>query len=222
MTGRRSAFSTTTGTKIVIGITGLLVFAFLVVHLLGNLIVFMGPGAFNGYAHTLAAIPLTLLMELGLAAIFLIHVYKAVVNWFANRQARPVGYYQKKWAGKPSRKSVASSTMIYTGFFTLFFVVLHLKAFRFGPETLIPGTQVRDLYALEMKVFADPTIVAFYTVSMVILGFHLWHAFSSAFQSLGADHTKYTPALVVLGRVLAVVIAGGFLAIPLLVHFRGA
>lgn len=219
MTGRRSAFSTSVGTKILIGLTGLLLFVYLVVHLLGNLAFFLGPGVFNTYAHVLTGNPLIWAIEVLLLIFFLLHVYKTVVNWWANRQARPVAYVNKKLAGPPSRKGLASSTMIYTGALVLLFVVLHVRAFKYGRFYAEPGTGVRDLHRLEVEIFSDPVVVVFYAVCMVLLGSHLWHGFSSAFQSLGASHPKITQPLLVLGRVLAVIIAGGFLAIPVLVYF---
>ncbi len=224
MVGRRSAFSSSIATKVLLAVTGLLLFVYLVIHLVGNTTFFLGPNVFNQYAHALtkSAGPIILIIEIGLAAIFLLHIYEAVTNWWANRQARPVPYVNKRWAGPPSRKTIASSTMIYTGAIVLLFVVLHLRAFKFGTEYAVPGTDVRDLYRLELEVFGNPLIVGFYMACMVLLGFHLWHGFSSAFQSLGADHPKYTPWILTAGKVLALVIAGGFFVIPLLVYFMGA
>src|SRR4051812_10779955 len=111
MPSRLRAFSTSVGTKLLIGITGLALFLYLITHILGNLLVFLGPRTFNTYASTLTSNPLIPVIEIGLLLIFLLHIVKAVGMYLANRRARPDAYAQKKPAGRPSRKSFASSTM---------------------------------------------------------------------------------------------------------------
>ena len=218
---RLRVFSSSVRTKILIGATGLALFLYLIIHIAGNLMVFFGPAAFNKYAYTLEGNPLLPIVEIGLLLIFLIHVYKTVTMFIGNQQARPVRYVKKKYAGPPSRKSLASSTMIFSGLWLLIFVIIHVKAFRYGIEHPWPAGG-RDLYRLEIENFANPLMVAFYVVSMVVVGSHLWHGVSSAFQSLGADQPRWTPRIVAFGRVMAVLIAGGFIVIALWVHFAGA
>ena len=152
---------------------------------------------------------------------FLVHIFKAVRMTIDSRRARPVAYTRKKWAGGRSRKSLASATMIVTGILLALFVVIHVKSFKFGSYYQVAGTEIRDLYRLELEQFSNPWIVAFYVVCMVVVGFHLWHGVSSAFQSLGADHPAYTPRIVLAGKLMAIVIGGGFLIIPLFVYFAG-
>src|SRR5438128_897156 len=132
MSSFRRVFSSSVGTKLLIGLTGLLLFAYLLLHLAGNLLVFAGAGTFNGYAHALISNPLVVPAEIGLAAIFVLHIYKAVTMWLRNRTARPVAYAQKSWAGHTSRKSLASTTMIWSGLVILLFVGVHLQQFKFG------------------------------------------------------------------------------------------
>src|SRR5258705_5611245 len=110
----RHVFSSSVGTKLLIGLTGLALFAYLILHLIGNVLIFAGPDTFNAYAHLLISIPLIVPIEIGLLAVFLLHIYKAFTNYLANRGARPIGYDMKKYAGHTSRKSVASSTMIWS------------------------------------------------------------------------------------------------------------
>src|SRR4030095_16389452 len=95
----RGVFSSSVGTKLVIGTTGLLLFAYLLLHLAGNLMVFGGQDTFNHYAHLLASNPLVVPAEIALLLLFLVHVYKTVVMWTKNQAARPVAYEQKTWAG---------------------------------------------------------------------------------------------------------------------------
>jgi len=219
MKPRWNAYSSSVAEKLLIALTGLALFLYLVVHLIGNTLLFLGPDTFNGYAHALISNPLVVPVELGLAAIFVLHVWKTAVMWWRNLGARPEPYARRRWAGAPSRKSLASTTMIYTGALTAFFVVLHVRAFKYGPAAEIAGR--RDLYGLLVAFFRDPLHVAFYEVCLALLGFHLWHGFSSALESLGADQPRYTPAVLLLGKGLAVVLAGGFLFIPLWAFFLG-
>ena len=224
MRPRQSFFNSSVGSKYLIALSGLSLIGFLILHLAGNLLVFVSPQAFNSYSDKLIHNPLLIPAELGLLALFLLHVFKTLTLWFGSRDARPRGYVQKKWAGHSSRKSVASTTMILSGSFLFIFVLLHLITFKYGPHYLTadrPGE--RDLYRLVVEVFSKPGYVVFYVVSMVIIGFHLWHGASSAFQSLGIDQAGLAPKIRAAGWGLAVLIAGGFLIIPVWVFlFAGA
>src|SRR6266566_9525059 len=150
MSSRTGVFSSSVGTKIVIGLTGMALVLYLVVHIAGNALVFFGPTVFNQYSHMLLSNPLVPLIEIGLVMIFALHLYKTVRMFIANQQARPVAYVQKKYAGSPSRKTVASSTMIVSGLWLLVFLVIHVKAFRFDPVHPLTGGG-RDLYRQEFE-----------------------------------------------------------------------
>ena len=214
----RRIFSSSIGTKLLIGATGLLLFGYLLLHLVGNLLVFAGQETFNHYSHALISNPLIAPIELLLALIFVVHIYKAVVMWTKNQAARPVPYEQKSWAGYTSRKSLASTTMIWTGVATLVFVVVHVAQIKYGAWYQIGDPPVRDLYRTEIEVFSSPIWVAVYVAAMVLIGFHLRHGISSAFQSIGASHPTYTKRLVVIGTIVAILIGGGFAVIPIWVY----
>ena len=214
------AFSSSVGTKLLIGLTGLALFAYLILHLLGNALIFAGPELFNEYSHKLISNPLIVPIEIGLLAIFLLHIYKTVRMWFGNQAARPIRYATKSPAGHTSRKSVASTTMIYSGLVTVFFVLVHVKQFKYGAWYQVPGDEaVRDLYRTEIEVFQQPLWVAFYVICTLIVGLHLRHGIPSGFQSLGLDHPLYTRRLTMWGIIGAVVIAGGLAFIPVWVYF---
>lgn len=220
------ATATSVGSKILIALTGLAMAIFLVGHLAGNLLFLVGPEAFNHYGHNLTSNPLIYVAELGLIAVFLVHIAKTLGGYLANRAARPQAYAMKTWArtkNERSRKSLSSTTMIVTGTITALFVVTHLLTFKFGPHYVaIDG--VRDIYRLQIEVFSNPLYVAFYLVAMFIIFSHLWHGISSAAQSMGIDSDVWTPRIVAIGRVLSVLIAGGFFIIPIVTFFisRGA
>src|SRR5262245_9924539 len=216
----RSGLSSSVGTKIVIGITGLALFIYLLIHIAGNLLIFFGPAFFNKYAHTLESNPLLPIVELGLLALFLIHIYKTIRMFLGNQQARPARYAMKKRAGSPSRKSFASSTMIVSGLWLLAFLVIHVKTFREGWSVESPWPAGgRDLYRQELESLSNPWVVGFYVLSMAVVGSHLWHGISSALQSLGWDHPTWTPRVLLAGKIVATLIAGGFMVIAVWVYF---
>jgi succinate dehydrogenase / fumarate reductase, cytochrome b subunit len=219
MSSRLRALTSSVGTKLLIGITGFALVLYLLLHIAGNLLILGGPALFNRYAYTLEGNPLLPIVELGLLAIFLIHIIKTVGMFLQNRRARPVRYVQKKYAGPPSRKTFASSTMIFSGLWLLVFLVVHVKQFRYGTEYEWPAGG-RDLYRLEMENLYSPLIVTFYLLSMAVVGSHLWHGISSSLQSLGTDMARRQRSLLVAGKGLAVLIAGGFVAIAAWVHLR--
>src|SRR5262245_919718 len=175
MSSRMRAFSSSVGQKLLIGVTGFALFLYLLIHIAGNLIVFRGPAAFNRYAFVMeVGNPLLPVIEIGLLLVFLLHIYKTVTMYVQNQEARPVRYAMKKYAGTPSRKTIASSTMILSGLWLVLFLLIHVKAFRFSPETPWPAGG-RDLYKQEMDVFRSASMMAFYVVSMIVIGSHLFH-----------------------------------------------
>ena len=210
------AFGSPVGTKLLIGLTGLFLFIFLVTHLAGNLLFILGPDKFNEYSHALITNPLIYAAEVGLLAIFAIHVVKTIANFLANQAARPQRYATHRWVktkSDRSRKSVASSTMIVTGLVTLLFVVTHLATFKFGTYYETPDG-MRDLYRLQLEVFSSPLYVAFYLACMAVIFLHLWHGVASAAQSLGLENRVWMARVWVAGKVLAAVVAGGFFILP--------
>lgn len=215
----RRVFSSSVGTKLLIGLTGLALFAYLVLHLVGNALVFAGPALFNEYSHTLVSNPLIVPIEIGLLAIFLLHVYKAVANYLANQAARPFRYARKTNAGGASRKTVSSSTMIVSGLVMAFFVLIHVRQFKYGVWYRTAADQsIRDLYRTEVEVFARPFWVVFYAVCTLVVGLHLRHGIASGLQSIGIDHPVYTKRVTTWSLVLAILIGGGLAVIPVWVY----
>jgi succinate dehydrogenase / fumarate reductase cytochrome b subunit len=223
MAPRRQWLFSTVATKLLLGVTGLSLAGFLCVHLAGNLLLYVGPATFNAYSHALITNPFVVPMELGLLALFVTHVLQAVTNWWSDRSGRPVAYQVKRGAGGRSRKSVASTTMIWSGSIMFVFVAIHVATMKYGawyPAT-VHGEDGRDLYRLVTEVFRNPAWVAFYAACMAVIGFHLWHGVSSAFESLGLNGPRFTPRAVTAGRILAVLLGAGFFLIPLYLFFIG-
>ena len=213
-----SAAWSSVGKKVITGLTGFCLIGFVAVHLLGNFTLFLGPHAFNEYAHFLETALhgwLIYAFEAGIFLIFVFHIVSAVtVAWTDKRKARKQGYKYSKNAGGKSRKTLASQTMIYTGAILLVFVVGHIYLFKFGNHD-IDANGVKNLYKTVVTVFKGIGFTAFTMVAMLLLGFHLRHGFWSAFQSLGWANDKYLPILVRLAFVAAVLLAIGFIAIPI-------
>jgi succinate dehydrogenase / fumarate reductase cytochrome b subunit len=213
------ALSTTVGSKFLVALTGLLLVGFLIAHLAGNLLILVGGDSFNAYGHALITNPLVVPAELALLVLLFVHMGKAIAHVIRARNARPEGYEKKTWAGGPSRKSWASTTMALSGIFLLAFLIVHIATFKFGPYYASADAGVRDLQRLVVEVFTNPLYAVFYVIAMGVVGLHLRHGVSSAFQSLGLMASNvWATRLLRLGLALAVLIAGGFALIPVWVY----
>ena len=207
--------------KQIMGVSGLMLCGFLVSHLIGNCLIYVGPEAFNSYAHALITNPLIYVAEAILAAIFLTHIFLAIALTIENNQARPEKYFIKHRSGRGA--TFASSTMPYTGIIVLIFMVLHILNFKFGPIYMATydGVEMRDLHKLMIEYFADPLHVGWYIFAMIALGIHLSHGFWSAFQSIGFNHPKYNCGLKLISKCFALFITLGFSALPIWCFLQG-
>ena len=229
MPSLKAFFGSSVGFKILNAASGLGLSIFIVVHLIGNLTLLTGNAeAFNHYAHFLSNTGFLLyLSEGGLVLFFLFHIITSTTVWWSKQMARPEKYVKSASAGSPSKKTISSVTMIYTGIILLTFTIIHLKTLKYGPGIAegysmeIGGVIMRDLYRLAVEVFQSPIYTVWYVVSMTLLGFHLRHGIWSAFQSLGVNHPRYTPIINGLGYLFAVIMGIGFVALPVVLFLRG-
>lgn len=218
------AAKTQVGRKILTAITGLALAIFIIFHLIGNLMLFGGPQAFNEYTLKLESMGwLLYLAEAVLALFFLVHAYEGIVIYLRKRKARPQNYAMYKSKGDPSRQSLSSRSMIFTGIVLLVFLVIHLKTFKYGEtETvIINGQQARDLKTLVIDTFQDPLYAFGYTFVMILLGFHLGHGVWSAFTSLTVSDKRLSGVIYAIGIIFAILMAVGFIFIPLYIYFTG-
>lgn len=222
-----SAAWSSVGKKVITGLTGLAIFAFVIVHLIGNLTLLLGPGAFNGYAHFLETALhgwLIYAFEISIILIFAFHIAATfTVAWTDKRKARQVGYKYSGNAGGKSRKSFSSLTMIYTGILLLAYVIYHIVIFKYGAHEMISvgGTEMKNLFKLVVTAFKNP-VMAFGTAGlMILLGFHLRHGIWSAFQSIGWANDRYLPVLTRIALVFSILLAIGFILIPVYLFFVG-
>lgn len=213
-------FTSSVGKKQVMALTGFGLLGFTLSHILGNLLILVGPDAFNKYSNNLTSNPLIYVAEAGLLGLFLLHILLAVVLRIENNSARPVRYYVKVSRG--GGENIASKTMPYTGLILLVFVILHLLNFKFGTNytTTVDGIQMRDIYRTVIEYFANPLYVAWYVFAMMALGLHTSHGFQSAFQSIGFNHPKYTPAIYCLSIAYGLFVAIGFSVLAVYSHFQ--
>jgi len=225
---RFSTFSTSSlGKKIYMGVMGLILSSFLIVHLLGNLSLLSGDkDHFNAYSHFLThslgnAI---YVIEFIFGAFFLVHLLYGIVVTWGNWKARPIGYKMVTNAKGPSKKSFGSTTMIYSGVLLLIFFVIHLLNFKYGEEIMYitkDGAQIRDLYLTVVHFFSNIWNVVFYVVVIVFFGFHLSHGVWSAFQSIGVNAPRFIRFMQVFGSVFAFIITIGFIYIPIYIYLTG-
>lgn len=204
-------WTATIGKKIVMAVSGAVLLLFIVAHLLGNLQVFLGAEAFNAYAAFLRKEPALLWAARGgLLVMVALHIWASFKLMLLNKlEARPIGYVKKKNIGS----SYASRTMYWSGPIILAFVIYHLMQFTWG----VGGTSFEEGKAYENVVagFQVPVISIFYVFAMALLMLHLYHGVWSMFQTLGANHPRYTPMLRALAKTVAILLFVGFSSIPL-------
>jgi succinate dehydrogenase / fumarate reductase cytochrome b subunit len=208
------------GGKVTMAVTGVLLFGFVVAHLLGNLQLLAGPAKINGYAkwlHDLGA--LLWIARIGLLAVFVLHVATGMRLARANRAARPVAYAKEA----TMVATYASRSMVLTGLSLLAFVVYHLAHFTFGAvggdyAKKVAGADGFDVYAMVTSGFANPATVLAYVAFQVVLYLHLSHGIQSFAQTLGLNHARYTPMIQRLSYVLAALVAGGNVLLALSVQ----
>lgn len=227
------------GRKYLMALTGLGLTGFVIVHMLGNLQVFLGPEALNAYAKALKSNPALLWgARLGLLALFIAHIIYGVRLTIANRAARPIPYAFKAYR----EASLASRTMLPTGLLILAFVIFHIAHYTLGVVKTAPVFNPRtgerftnyldlhedpmdpksrhDVYVMTIYGFRDPIVSGSYVIAMVFLAFHISHGFQSLFQSLGLNHPRWMPLLRGASLALAVIIFVGNSSMPIAVFLK--
>jgi succinate dehydrogenase / fumarate reductase cytochrome b subunit len=197
--------------KFVMALAGLFLLLFLPVHLIINLLLLKSdPEPFNEAAHFMATFPVIKIVEIVLFAALIIHfcygIYLQICNWLS----RPIGYA----GGNKSETSFFSKFMIWTGAAVLTFLVLHFFNFYFMKLGLVQGNP-EDFYSAAHDLFRIPAYNIIYLVCFVLLGLHLFHAITSAFQTIGLNHRIWTPVIKVVAWLYALLIPAGFAFISL-------
>jgi succinate dehydrogenase / fumarate reductase cytochrome b subunit len=209
-------YDATIGKKAVMAVSGVVLFGFLIGHLVGNLQIYAGADKVNQYAKFLQSMPGPLWgARIVLLLLAILHVWSSFQLWLLTREARPVGYKKK---ANPS-SSYASRTMIWSGPIIGAFIVYHLLHFTFG--TVLPGGLARlengdvDVYRNLITGFSQAPVTLFYVIAVSLLGVHLYHGLWSMFQSLGVSHPSYTPRFKQFAAAASILITAGNISIPL-------
>ena len=209
------------GRKMLMSLTGIAWYLFVLMHMLANMLIFVSPEAYNHYSHVLISNPLIYVAEGALVVTLLVHALNGIGLTIRNWRTKPI--QAAVCAKGPKGAPFAAKTMIFSGSLVLAFVILHLVTFKYGAVyyATYNGVEMRDLHKLVLEVFQNPGAVAWYVVALVFVGIHLFHGFSSSFQTLGLAHPRYTPFIKKAGYIYAFLVAAGFISQPLYVFFRG-
>jgi len=215
----RTFYGSSIGKKITVAATGVIMVLFLIGHMMGNLLIFEGPGEageparLNQYAEILRFEPLVLwIIRLALLGAVVLHVITVIQLSLENRRARAVQYAVKK----PQAATLSSRTMLWGGFLVGAFIVFHILHFTTGT---INSAQYEHLkpYHNVVASFRNPIFAGLYMLAMIVIFFHLNHGIQSGFETLGVTHPRYVALVRKGGPILAFVIAAGFLLVPLAV-----
>jgi succinate dehydrogenase / fumarate reductase cytochrome b subunit len=206
--------------KVVLALFGLFLITFLVVHLAINLMLLRNDdgASFSVAVEFMTTNPLIKVLEIFLLGVFVIHIFLGVMIQIQNWMARPVRYKVEGY----SHLSFFSKYMIHTGAIIFIFLCVHFFNFYFVKLGLVSppaGLGKEDFYQMATLLFADKFYAILYVVLMIFLGFHLHHAFQSAFQTLGLNHTKYTPFIKAISTIYSIIIPLGFASIPFFFMF---
>jgi succinate dehydrogenase / fumarate reductase, cytochrome b subunit len=205
-------YSTSIGKKVVMAITGLILFGFVIGHMLGNLQVFMGANQMNAYAAMLKA-NATLLwgVRIVLLVAVILHIVAAVQLTRMSQRSRPEGYHYKDVI----QADYAARTMRWSGPIIAVFVIYHLLHFTTG--SVHPRFDVHDVYRNVISGFRVWPVSLFYIIAMVALAFHLWHGVWSLFQTLGLITPKSDKIIHRLAAIATLALVIGFISIPMAV-----
>lgn len=227
MLSLRDTLCSTLGQKFLMALTGLALILFVIFHLLGNLPLLIPNGSvFNSYANQLTSLGYWLkAAEVILSLLAILHILIAIRLKYLATRARPTRYLQTRSKMGGGKQSASSRNLILSGTMILFFLIIHIIQFKYGPSikegyvTHLQGEPVRDLYRLVRESFHRRETVCFYVLSILFLGAHLKHGFWSSFQSLGATRPRTSNAIFYLGVTLSVLLAIGYLIIPISIYF---
>jgi succinate dehydrogenase / fumarate reductase, cytochrome b subunit len=217
------------GKKWVMAITGLAIIVFVVAHMIGNWKIFLpdvdGVPDIDVYAHALRELFVPFIPEhvtlwilrTGLIVMFLLHVHAAYSLTMMNRRARPEGYQSPRHY---VAANYAGRTMRWSGTIFGFFLLFHLADLTWGVAPVAPGTwEQGEVYANFIATFSRAPVTAFYVISMVLLGIHLYHGAWSMFQSLGINHPRFNAARKGFAIALAGLVTVGNAIMPIAVLF---
>ena len=208
------------GQKQIVGLTGLGLCLFVLIHMAGNLLILAGPSAYNRYAHSLHELRLFVFFELGLLALFVGHIVLSLFLWIKNRKAKGEGLRQRPARGKKALPWQHRLLWLQGGLL-IFFLAFHLYSFKFGPyyETLLDGRPVRDIYRLVLESFKKPAYTVGYSLVLLLLSIHLFRGLPAALKSLGMSHPTLLSFVNGLSWLFTLGVSLGFLVPVWYIYF---
>ena len=210
----RGFYASMVGKKVVMGVTGLIWVGFVILHSLGNLLVFRGAGAINAYSHFLKSTgELLWALRAVLVIALILHVTAAVQLTRLSRAARPIGYTKRE----TQVATIASRTMRWGGAVLLVFIVFHILHFTTGTIRPAGGFSSTDVYANVVTSFRIWWVSLFYVISMIALGLHLFHGAWSSVRSIGVSPPSPQPLHRRVSLAIAVLVWAAFTSIPVAV-----
>jgi succinate dehydrogenase / fumarate reductase cytochrome b subunit len=209
----------TIGRKQLIGLTGLGLCGFVLIHMVGNLLILVGPKAYNEYSHALISNPLIYLAEAGLLFMFVAHLALASMISIANLCARGSRYAVLSNGDKGT--SWIQRSLWAQGLLILVFTVLHLITFKYGQHYTADYGHggIRDLHKLVVEIFHQPGYVIWYVIALITLLFHLSHGLASSLQTFGIHQPRFQRGIKVASWIYALVVGLGFIVQPVYVYF---
>lgn len=210
-------YESSIGKKLIVGLTGLLLCSYLVIHLIGNLLLFRNDAgaAFNTYAEILPQVVVIRIIEVLLFAVFLFHIITAAYVWLRNRMARPMKYKVNR---QSENSALTSRIMFLTGSIVFIFLVIHMRQFWF--RSRYEAGSDFTMFEVVKSTFSSPIYTALYLVAFFLLGFHLRHGFQSACQTFGLRNVKYASLIEWVGAIFWLLIPLAFASIPIYFYFH--
>ncbi len=217
MSSLSKAFTSSVGRKFIMGLTGLFLITFLIVHVSINALIFFNDGgkSFNEAAHFMSSNTIVRILEIGLFAGIILHIVQAIMLTSQNNAARPQGYA----FNNPSANSKwYSRSMGLLGTLILMFLVLHLYHFWWPTKVAFYTNQEHDTFKNLVIIFQELWVVVVYVLGVISLGYHLLHGFQSSFQTMGWNHKKWTPLVKTIGIWFSIIVPIIFALMPISIY----
>ena len=201
--------------KYLIGLTGLGLALFVLLHMLGNLLIFAGDKAYNLYMHQMVNMKASAIVQVGLLTAFLLHIILTLILSVKNYFSRSRKYARSASGWKAT--AWYQKGLIAQGAVILVFVILHLITFKFGVYYKVDygNGEIRDLFRLVVEAFQNPVKVIWYILALLILFIHLFHGLSSSVQSLGFNHPRFNKSIKGISLIYAVLVTIGYISLPI-------
>ncbi len=217
MSSLSKAFTSSVGRKFVMGLTGLFLISFLILHVSINALIFFNDSGetFNAAAHFMSSNIIVRILEIGLFAGIILHIVQAIMLTAQNRAARPQNY---TYNDRSSNSKWYSRSMGLLGTLILMFLVLHLFHFWWPTKVAFYTDQEHNTFQNMVMIFQELWVVVVYVLGVISLGYHLLHGFQSSFQTMGWNHKKWTPVVKTVGIWFSIIVPLIFALMPISIY----